>query len=93
VSKESEMFSKLLSDDENLNRVRKNWVDHLDSCRQCNYDVDCFACKLKDIKLLMHSCNCKVEPGFGYLLGQEYRAILKATLLRISAKINEERTR
>lgn len=48
-------------------RLDKLHDDHLDGCRDCNYDRECMQCAADDDGDA-HNCNCGDGIGYGYQL-------------------------
>lgn len=65
-------FANFLAEQVAYQDAKKAWVDHLQTCRTCDVDSDCFACLIQGETRLEHTCNCQVTQGAGFLLKQAY---------------------
>jgi hypothetical protein len=88
---QTKLWKKFTEGRPELIAARTAWLDHLDHCRQCNQDLDCWACQLQgEAGRLQHSCNCAPGEGYGYLLGKEYQHRVRLALREFQNLTEEE---
>lgn len=84
-------FINFLANQHVYQEARKAWIEHLQTCHDCDVDRDCFACAIQGETRLEHTCNCSIANGPGFLLKQAYYHGMSKAMLAYKDREKEEK--